>query len=147
MSRVTALYHIVFATKRREQTITHENREALYRYIWTVISKSSSVLYRIGGVADHIHILLDLHPNVALSTMVRDIKSRSSSWMKQSGLFVNFSGWATEYFAATVSHSDKNGVIEYIKSQPLHHSHIQLEEEIKKLMADAGLAGTPFDLM
>ncbi|MDE6263547.1 MAG: IS200/IS605 family transposase [Paramuribaculum sp.] len=147
MSRVTSLYHIVFATKRREQTITHENREALYRYIWTIISKSNSVLYRIGGVSDHIHILLDLHPTVPLSTMVRDIKSRSSSWMKQSGLFAAFSGWATEYFAASVSYADKNGIIEYIKSQPEHHAKVKLDEELKILANDAGLALTSFDLM
>lgn len=147
MSRVTSLYHIVFATKKREQTITPRNREALYRYIWTIISGSNSVLYRIGGVSDHVHILLDLHPTVSLSTLVRDIKSRSSSWMKQSGLFVDFSGWASEYFAASVSYANKNGVIEYIKSQPQHHAKVQLDDELRRLVNDAGLDYTSFDFM
>lgn len=147
MSRVTSLYHIVFATKKREQTITPRNREALYRYIWTIISGSNSVLYRIGGVSDHVHILLDLHPTVPLSTLIREIKSRSSSWMKQSGLFVDFSGWASEYFAASVSYANKNGVIEYIKSQPQHHAKVQLDDELRRLVNDAGLDYTSFDFM
>ncbi|MDE5837757.1 MAG: IS200/IS605 family transposase [Paramuribaculum sp.] len=143
MSRVSALYHIVFATKRRESTITKSNCEALYRYIWSVITNSGSVLYRIGGIENHIHILLDLNPSLALSTQVRDIKSRSSSWMKQSGLFLKFNGWASEYFAASVAYADRDKVINYIKSQPQHHSVTQFEDELRFLITQNGRSYPP----
>ena len=145
MSKVTALYHIVFATKNREMTLSQTHIEELYRFIWSIIRESGSSLYRIGGIANHIHILLKLNPTVALSTLVRDIKSRSSRWMKLSGNFPDFISWGAEYYASTISFAEKDGVIEYIKSQKEHHLGKSLDEEFKELMQRTGLDYNPED--
>ena len=131
-SKVTALYHIVFVTKNREVTISQLNQEKLYRFIWSEIKSSGSSLLRIGGIPNHVHILLN--PSIALSTLVRDIKSRSSRWMKLSGDFPLFTSWAAEYYASTISFDEKTAVIEYIKSQKEHHLGKSLDEEFGELM-------------
>ena len=138
MSKVTALYHIVFVTKNREMTISQPNEEKLYRFIWSVIKSSGSSLLRIGGIPNHIHILLNLNPTIALSTLVRDIKSRSSRWMKLSGDFPQFTSWASEYYASTISFEEKTAVIEYIKSQKKHHLGNSLDDEFGELMRGSG---------
>ncbi len=68
------LYHIVFSTKNRERSLTSDKREDLYRYIWGLLKNKKCHLYRINGVDDHLHIATHLHPTIALSTIVKDIK-------------------------------------------------------------------------
>ena len=76
------LYHIVFRTKYSEQVINQEYSADLYKYIWGIIKNKKCMLFRINGMADHIHILSDLHPSVALSDYIKDIKVASNKWMK-----------------------------------------------------------------
>ena len=139
MSKVLSYYHIVFCTKRREKTIPMEFRDDLYRFIWKEITSLNCKLLRIGGVTNHIHLLVSLHPSVALSSLVQKIKGNSSGWMQQDDRFKNFRGWAREYFASTISENDKRAVIDYIKNQEAHHSTIDLDLEFRRLYHWAGL--------
>ena len=139
MSKVTAYYHIVFCTKRREMTIPLQYKEDLFRYIWKIISTANCKLLRIGGIQNHVHILLGLHPKVALSTLMQSIKSLSSGWMVADERFKTFDRWAEGYFACSVSPKDKVGVIEYIKCQEMHHLVCDLDEEVKELYKAADI--------
>ena len=87
------LYHIVFRTKGSEKTINQTHVIELKKYIWGIIKNKKCVLYRINGMEEHIHILSDLHPSIALADYIREIKVSSSKWMKESGLFPKFRGW------------------------------------------------------
>lgn len=138
MSKTLQLLHIVFGTRNREKTIVPEHKEKLFRFIWTLSKEKRCKLYRINGMADHIHILIDLHPSVSLADFMRDIKSKTSQWMKKSGYFPQFDGWGEEYFAESKSRDDKDKVIEYIKGQEAHHSNTSLEDELRILFAGNG---------
>jgi REP element-mobilizing transposase RayT len=97
MSAVTAIYHIVINTYRREMTLPLAACESLYRYIARVVQNSQSTLYAINGIENHIHLLVNLHPSVRLSDLVRDIKLSSSQWIKQNrDSFPQFAGWGKE---------------------------------------------------
>ncbi len=61
------LYHIVFGTKNRKPTIAEEQCEKLNKYIWGTVKEHNSKLYRINGIADHVHIMSDLHPAISLA--------------------------------------------------------------------------------
>ena len=100
------LYHIVFRTKGSEKTINQEYSQDLYKYIWGVIKNKKCILFRINGMEDHIHILSDLHPSIALADYIRDIKVSSSKWLKESELFPEFKGWGIKYCALTYSYND-----------------------------------------
>ena len=138
MSHTNCLYHIVFSTYHRANTITHANRESLYRFLWSLITKRKSKLLRINGKPNHIHILADIHPSLSLAELIAELKRESSKWMKTSGLFPCFEGWGKEYFATSKSISDKHIVIEYIKNQVEHHRFHTFEEEMSKLFHDNG---------
>jgi len=133
------LYHIIFRTKDSQKTLNLENSEELYKYIWGIIKGKNGVLYRINGMEDHIHILSDLHPSIALADYLRDIKTASSIWLKECGKFPQFNGWADGYAAFTYAYSDKETVINYIKNQREHHKTTTFEEELRKLLIEHGV--------
>jgi REP element-mobilizing transposase RayT len=133
------LYHIVFRTKGSLKTLHLENSEELYKYIWGIVKGKNGVLYRINGMEDHIHILSDLHPTIALSDYLRDMKTASSIWLKESGKFPQFNGWADGYAAFTYAYRDKETIINYIKNQREHHKTISFEEELRKLLIEHGV--------
>ena len=146
MSKVNALYHIVFCTKRRESTIPDEYQTDVYRFIWTQLRMCNCALYRIGGIANHIHMLIHLHPTARLSDVVRNIKANTSRWLMQDSRFPNFNGWSKEYYAMTVSPRHKEAVIRYISTQREHHAATELEIELISLCAESQLEYDPRDM-
>lgn len=140
MSKVASLHHIVFCTKYREMTISQDYCEDLYRFIWAEIKKSHSKLIRIGGIQNHIHLLVDVSPNISLSALMRNIKACSSGWMKHDRRFPRFRGWAHEYFASSVNPKDKINIINYIKMQPAHHASQSFSQELMMLTHYAGVS-------
>jgi len=133
------LYHIVFRTKRSEKTIRQEHQADLYKYIWGIIKNKNCTLFRINGMEDHIHILSDLHPSVALADYIRDIKVSSAKWIKESGIFPNFKGWGIKYCAITYSFQERDVIINYIKNQQEHHKKESFQDEIKRLFKEQGI--------
>ena len=132
-------YHIVFGTKRRERTIPNEHCILLYKYIWGFIEKKKCKLYCIDGCEDHIHLLVDIHPRIAIADFVKDLKVSTSLWLKEKQEFKNFKGWSEGYASFTVSHNSKNAIVEYIKSQKEHHKHISFQEEYIAILQENGL--------
>jgi len=91
----------------------------LFNYIWGVIKNKKSHLYRINGIEDHIHILTHLHPTIALSDFIKDIKVSSSLMIKERKLFPKFNGWQIGYGAFTYSIDAKEKLIKHRFSQQL----------------------------
>ncbi len=133
------LYHIVFRTKGSKPVIHQDHSADLYKYIWGIIKNKNCILFRINGMEDHIHILSDLHPFVALADYIREIKVSSSKWMKESGLFPHFSGWGIKYCALTYSYKERDIVSNYIKNQQEHHKQEGFQEEIGRLFKEQGI--------
>ena len=132
-------YHIVIGTYRHKSTIPDEHCDELYKYIWGIIKNKKCKLYRINGSTEHLHLLTDLHPTIALADFVKDIKVASSIWLKAHGQFNNFEGWSEGYGSFTISHYDKDRLIDYIKNQKEHHKKFTFMDEYKKLLKEFGI--------
>jgi REP element-mobilizing transposase RayT len=104
-----------------------------------IIKNKNCFLYRINGMEDHIHILCDLHPTISLADYMRDLKSSTSIWLKQSQILRAFEGWADGYAALTCSWRDKDLIINYIKNQQEHHKNESFEDELKRLLIEHGI--------
>ena len=74
MSHISLFYHIIFRTKYSEPTISELNEQKLYAYISGIIKNKKSILYIIGGKSDHIHILVSIPPNIAISDFMKVLK-------------------------------------------------------------------------
>lgn len=128
--------HIVFATKKRKPVLLKRNRERLFQFMTAVIKNHNCFLYRINGVEDHIHVLLDLHPSISLADLIKDLKLASSKFIKENNLFSGFDYWATGYYAASCSDSHKINTINYIKNQEEHHKCSTGKEELICLLEE-----------
>ncbi len=127
-------YHIVFSTKYRRRLIRDEIAPELHKYIGGIIRENKSQPVEIDGVEDHIHILTGISPTIAVSDMVRLIKSNSSKWFNEKfpGRF-KF-GWQTGYAAFTVSQSQQEVVQRYVRNQREHHRTMSFRDEYLALL-------------
>lgn len=133
------IYHLVFATRLREPVLAKSRRDDLYRFMWGVLKNRHCHLYRIGGIEDHVHILTSLHPTMALSDVVKELKTASSVWIKGEHVFPQFTHWQEGYGAFTHALPDKARLIDYIKNQEQHHKTVTFREEYEALLVEAGL--------
>ena len=88
---------------------------------------------------DHLHILSDLHPSIALADFVKSIKVATSLWMKQSADFPFFRGWEEGYAAFTYSYKEKEVLINYIKKQQEHHQKKNTRDELIRIWKENGM--------
>lgn len=122
-------YHIIFGTKYRKTLISHNCRDGLYQYIGGILRSQSGSLLEIGGIADHVHVLAQIPPTLALANVVRDIKANSSRWVNETYSSSYPFAWQTGYGASSVSHSQIPKVTEYIQRQEEHHRKFTFAQE------------------
>ena len=140
MSYTYLLYHIVVRTKRSEPTILSAHERELHMYIYQFIKAHDSALYRVNGMPDHIHILVSLHPSIAISDFMRDLKTATSKMMKSAkDKYPMFDGWESEYYASTVSKNDQEKIRQYIINQKDHHKWVNSREELIQLCIENGI--------
>ena len=139
MSYTLLLYHIVFRTKNSIPVLSLDHESSLYRYIWGLIKNKNSVLYRIGGMPDHIHLLIDLHPSLSISDFMRMLKTSTNTWLKENWQeFPLFRGWGTGYAAFTYGLSEKETIIRYIDNQKKHHESVSFSDEYRQFIEQNG---------
>ena len=139
-------YHIVFGTKFRRKSICNEFVEPLYEYIGGTIRNRKGSLIQIGGVEDHLHLLVTLPPTITVADAVRDIKANASKWVNENREETKNPGdnfeWQIGYGAFTVSYSHIEIVREYIQGQRRHHRTKSFDEEYIELLERHNI---PFD--
>ena len=140
MSTFTQIYyHITFSSKNRKPVFDAARRDEMLKYIWGIVQNKKCRLYRINAVEDHVHLFTSVHPTVDLASLLRDIKTSTSSWIKRENIFPAFTHWQDGYGAFTKSHSEKDRVIAYIKAQEEHHKRVSFADELRQLLADEGV--------
>ena len=139
MSYTRLLYHIVFRTKYGRNTIPEQHEKELYAYIMGIVSNKKTKLYRIGGIENHIHLLVDIHPTFALSDFMKELKEYSSKWLSKNLNFPDFEGWSVSFAGFTYNLNDKQTIIDYIKNQREHHKTVNFEEEYRQFLVENGI--------
>jgi REP element-mobilizing transposase RayT len=106
----------------------------LYKYICGIVNGKEQKVYAIGGVADHIHILVSIKPTIALSDLVRDIKANSSKWINEKGFIKGKFQWQEGFGAFSYAHSQLDIIIAYINNQEQHHLKKTFRDEYTELL-------------
>ena len=114
------LFHIVYSTKYRKPLIDAKWQDDLYAYMGGIIREEKGILLCAGGMADHVHLLAKLPPTIAVSDMLRLIKTNSSKWLGERD-DVRYFEWQEGYAAFSVSESQADRVREYVLHQEEHH--------------------------
>ncbi len=131
------LYQLVFGSKDYTPYLTTENENMLFSYIAGILKNKSCHSYIVGGASNHIHIITHLHPSMALSLLVKDIKMASHKMvLENSRLFSHFPGWQVGYSAFTSHISSKANLIRYVENQREHHKIYSFKEELTHLLKE-----------
>lgn len=132
--------HIVFSVRKSECCIPVDLREDLHRYITGIVQNQGHKMLAINSMPDHIHIFLGLRPDVALSDVVRDIKSNSSRWIHDQHSRVRRFEWQRGYGAFSYAHSQIDAVVKYIRNQQMHHQRVSFREEYLAFLKKFGVS-------
>jgi putative transposase len=135
------LLHVVFSTKYRERCLHDEWRDELFAYIGGVVQDHKSTLLKAGGIEDHVHLLLRIHPQFAISSTVQLPKSNSSRWINEERKLTERFEW--HYGAFSVSQSVSEKVKGYIANQRKHHSRTPFCDEYLSMLDQQGIEYDP----
>jgi REP element-mobilizing transposase RayT len=133
------ILHIIFSTKDRERWLDSGVRPRMHAYLATVCRGLGAELIRVGGVADHVHIVTTLPRTVSQAQLIEQIKKGSSKWIKTvDGRYRGFF-WQRGYGAFSVSASQLDAVLQYVDAQQGHHRTRTFQEEYRELLHKHGL--------
>jgi len=125
------IVHAVFSTKYRTPAIGPAIQAGLYAYIVGIVRQQKGKLLEIGGMPDHVHILLQINPSISISELLQHVKGSSSRWLQT--LDTTFA-WQRGYGAFSVSKSNVDRVRRYIQKQEEHHRNESFETELIRLL-------------
>ncbi len=130
--------HVIFSTKKRHPFLTDPLiRQRMHAYLASICQAQQCQAVIIGGTADHVHLLLNLHKNRALSTFIEQLKKSSSKWIKTIASpndHLQLFYWQKGYGAFSVSQSNVQIVKHYIANQEKHHLKQSFQEELRALL-------------
>lgn len=132
-SHTALYYHLVFSTKNRDPFLNTDIRERVHRYLGGILRGNEGVALAVGGVNDHVHLLVSLKATHGLSEVMRELKSDSSSWIKTELGVAKFA-WQEGYGAFTVSPPDIEKVRFYVLNQEKHHQKMTFKEEYLEML-------------
>ena len=132
---ISQLYvHLVFHISYDSPKIQDEDINRLYSYIKNYTDSLRSPILAIGGMPDHIHILINLGKDLSISEFVRNIKANTSRWLKTINPHYRLFAWQNGYGAFSVSPYGIERTTQYIRNQKEHHRYRTMEEEVKWLL-------------
>ncbi|GAA4448122.1 IS200/IS605 family transposase [Novipirellula rosea] len=123
------LVHVVFSTKYRKPLLHSDWLDDLFAYIGGTIKDHKAVLLKSGGIEDHVHLLLKIHPTFAIAATIQLLKANSSKWINEQKWLENKFQWQLGYGAFSVSQSMANEVKAYIAGQREHHRKRTFRDE------------------
>lgn len=132
--------HVVFSTKDRRKLIAVEFRPKLWAYVAGICKNLGIFTHGIGGMDDHVHLLVQIPPAMALAKAVMSIKANSSRWADDGSTELE---WQRGYGAFSVSASLVPTVLRYIRNQDAHHAKMSFEQEFLVLLKRHGVEFDP----
>ena len=127
-------FHLIWSTKKRTKWINSEIQSDLYPYMGGIIRNYKGSLMEIGGMQDHIHLLINLRNLDKYSYLLRDVKAHSTLWIHKKFPALKEFGWQEGCGSFTVNSSLIETVRNYIKNQEKHHQTMTYEEEYLKFL-------------
>ncbi len=140
----TQIYiHVVFAVEGRQNLIKPEHNDELQKYITGIVSGQKQKLIAINNMPDHLHLLVGMKPDLALSDLMRDVKAGSSKFINEKRWVIGRFSWQEGFGAFSYSRSQLGTVIRYIENQQKHHAKKSFRDEYVELLEKFGVDYDP----
>ena len=134
-----AIIHLIFGTKDRVPFITPDIRVELHAYLATIARHGDGECYRVGGVADHVHLAVRLSRTTSIADLVSELKSSSTRWLKDKSPALSKFAWQRGYGAFSVGPMDLDVLTSYIDGQEEHHRTRTFQEEYRGFLRKYGI--------
>jgi putative transposase len=133
------LIHLIWSTKDRHPWLEHGTREKTHAFLAGTVRQCDCEAYRVGGVADHVHLAVRLSRTLSVADLVKEVKTASSKWLKeQDPAFTGFY-WQLGYGAFSVGMSQKETLLSYIDTQEEHHRTRAFQDEYRDFLTKYGI--------
>ena len=139
---VNALFHCVFSTKGRRRLITANLQERLWPFMGGIAREQGLKALTIGGVEDHVHLLLSMPATISIAKAIQSIKGASSKWVHDTFPEHDSFAWQEGYGAFSIGVSQSEATIAYIRSQPEHHRQTTFQEEFRMFLQNTASSAT-----
>lgn len=138
----TQLYtHYIFSTKHHYPLIQPEFEQRLYKYITGIGREKGYPVLAVGGMADHLHVLVSLAPTISVAKTIQTIKGNSSKWINDCFYPERRQfNWQSGYGAFSIGRSGVNRLKDYIKNQKKHHEKMTFKEEYRMFLEKYGVS-------
>ena len=139
-SLALVIVHLVFSTKDRAPLIRPDMRPRLHAYMAEVARSLVCVAYRVGGVADHVHLALTLPRTLTQSDLVKELKTTSNHWLEKQdrSAYTDF-GWQRGYGIFSIGKSQLTDLVRYIEDQEAHHAKRTFQDEFRVMLEKYGV--------
>ena len=135
-------FHLVFSTKHRKPWIKDAWIHRLHEYLGGTLNRLDVRPLAIGGVADHVHLLIGTKTTHRLCDVVRELKKSATEWVHAEIEFEPFQ-WQKGYAVFSLSPGSRGSVSNYIRNQAKHHQKKSYREELVEMLDRAGLQYDP----
>lgn len=137
----TQIYlHVVFAVEGRQSLIAPEHNDEVQKYIAGIVTAQKHKLIAINNMPDHLHMLVGLRPDAALSDLVRDVKAGAAKLINDKHWVTGRFSWQEGFGAFSYSRSQIDTVVRYIQNQQKHHAKKTFQDEYTELLEKFGVA-------
>lgn len=120
-NKLEVYVHFVWATWDRLPLVTPEIERDVYRYISTVSEDDKCDALAIGGMPDHVHLLVKLSNTISMAQLMKDVKGGSSRFVSGELKPGEWFQWQGHFGAFSLRGKDLKSVIDYIRNQKAHH--------------------------
>lgn len=134
------LVHIIFSTKDRLPLLHDEIRLELHAYLATVARNTGCECFRVGGTADHVHLAVGLSRTSTVASLVEELKTSSSKWIKTKSDSLKGFAWQRGYGAFSVGRSDFEALVRYVDMQMTHHKKVDFKDELRTVLQRYGVS-------
>ena len=133
------LIHVIWSTKDRHPWLERGIREKTHAFLAGAVRQCDCEAYRVGGVADHVHLAVRLSRTLSVADLVMEIKVASSKWVKSQDTTVSDFCWQLGYGAFSVGMSQKETLLHYIDTQEEHHRTRTFQNEYRDFLQKYGI--------
>jgi putative transposase len=138
-SLASVYLHVVFSTKGRAPLITPDLRSSLYPYLTAIALGNGTKFLDVGGMPDHVHLLVSFGREVTIADTVKTLKSGSSRWVHDTFPALRQFAWQSGYGSFSVGYPELAAVKAYIANQEEHHKVTTFQDEYRDFLRRYGL--------
>lgn len=136
---VSLLVHVVFSTKHRADSIRPEIEHEMFAFMAGILTNKGSRLLAANGTENHVHLLISLSKNIALSSLIQELKKSTSKWIKTRGPGLREFHWQDGYAAFSIGESNVDALKQYIARQKEKHQQKSFESEVTEFLKRYGI--------